>query len=119
MINMLMEVKKGRSRHDETVTTDAGFAVVDECEETKTRGEKAQITDDDIAAQAMIFFFAGFETLSTCMTFMAYELAMNIDIQQKLQQEIDETLAQCDGRITYEVLLKMKYLDMVVSGKTK
>lgn len=48
---------------------------------------------------------------------MAYELALNEDIQKKLQEEIDTTLMKCNGKITYDALIKMKYLDMVVSGK--
>ncbi|KAK5641808.1 hypothetical protein RI129_010355 [Pyrocoelia pectoralis] len=74
-----------------------------------------ELTDEDIVAQALIFFFAGFETTSTLMCFMAHELAVNPDVQKKLQNEIDEVLKRSDEKITYETLLSMKYLDMVVS----
>lgn len=72
---------------------------------------------DDLTAQALFFFFAGFETSSTMLCHMSNELAMNPDIQKRLQEEIDRTLKHCDGKITYEALVKMKYLDMVLSGK--
>lgn len=50
------------------------------------------------------------------MTFMAYELVKNPEIQRKLQQEIDEVNENLNGKsITYEVLQKMKYMDQVVS----
>lgn len=75
------------------------------------------LSDDDITAQALIFFFAGFDSISTAVCHMAYELALNEDIQKKLQEEIDTTLMKCNGKITYDALIKMKYLDMVVSGK--
>ncbi|KAJ8926643.1 hypothetical protein NQ314_020977 [Rhamnusium bicolor] len=74
-----------------------------------------ELTDLDITAQALIFFFAGFETVSTNMSFAAYELAANPDIQDKLRKEINATLEECGGQLTYEGLLKMKYLDMVIS----
>ncbi|KAK9752523.1 Cytochrome P450 [Popillia japonica] len=69
----------------------------------------------DIAAQAMIFFLAGFDSVSVLMSFMGYELVANPDIQTTLQKEIDDTLTECNGKLTYEALLKMKYMDMVIS----
>lgn len=68
----------------------------------------------DIAAQSFAFFFGGFETVSVTMCFSIYELTINPDIQKKLQQEIDDTKASCNGVMTYDVVKKMKYLDMVV-----
>lgn len=76
------------------------------------------ITNLDIAAQAVVFFFAGFETVATEASFMAYELAINPDIQTRLRDEIEETHRACGGKLTYEALMKMKYMDMVFSGRT-
>lgn len=49
------------------------------------------------------------------MSFMAYELALNPDVQQKLFQEIqamnDELYGEC---ISYEQIQAMKYMDQVV-----
>lgn len=50
------------------------------------------------------------------MSFAAYELAVNPDVQVKLQKEI-ESLIKENGKLDYDVIKKMKYLDMVVSGK--
>lgn len=44
-------------------------------------------------------------------------MVANEDIQKKLQREIDETMQDCNGKLTYESIFKMKYLDMVVSGE--
>lgn len=81
--------------------------------------ETQKLTDMDIAAQALVFFFAGFESVANEMCFMAHELAINVDVQEKLIDEIDETYEACQGQITYEALFKMKYLDMVVNGNLK
>lgn len=66
--------------------------------------------------QCFLFFLAGFDTTSTMLTFLTYELCVNPDIQQKLREEIIETHENLGGkRISYETLQKMKYLDQVVS----
>lgn len=72
-------------------------------------------SDDELVAQAFLFFVAGFETVSTCMTFAAYEIARHPDIQDKLKEEIDQAL-KTNVALTYEVISKMTYLDMFVSG---
>lgn len=64
-----------------------------------------------------MFFFAGFESTARSMSFIAYELAINPDIQDKLRQEIQEINEKCNNTVTYDLLMEMKYLDMVVSGK--
>nr|CAH7739960.1 unnamed protein product [Callosobruchus chinensis] len=79
------------------------------------KGKTKKITNQDIAAQAMLFFFGGFESVSSLMCFMTHELAENPDVQDRLRTEIRETLDSCNGTLTYEALLKMEYMDMVVS----
>ncbi|KAK5641584.1 hypothetical protein RI129_010131 [Pyrocoelia pectoralis] len=117
MIHLLMEARKGKLQHDhESEVIDTGFAVIEESSIGKEdKWKKIQLTDDDVAAQALIFFFAGFESVSTLMCFTVYEIAVNPFIQEKLQKEVDHVLKECNGKLTYEVLLKMEYLDMVVS----
>ncbi|KAK9873666.1 hypothetical protein WA026_023529 [Henosepilachna vigintioctopunctata] len=48
------------------------------------------------------------------MCFMAHELAVNVDVQMKLIQEIDENRNE-DGVLSYETIANLAYLDMVVS----
>jgi cytochrome P450 family 6 len=72
---------------------------------------------DVIAAQAFVFFIAGFETSSATMTFCLYEMAMQPDIQKRVRAEINTVLEKHDGNITYESISEMEYLDKVVSGK--
>lgn len=42
-------------------------------------------------AQGIIFIFAGYETTSSALSLLAYELATHPDVQQKLQEEIEAT----------------------------
>lgn len=81
---------------------------------------KANVTrkwnDDELVAQCFLFFIAGFESAATALTFAAYELLANPEVQQKLYEEIANVNDQLSGkRISYDVLRKMKYLDQVVS----
>ena len=73
---------------------------------------------NSLAAQAFVFYLGGFETSSTTMTFCLYELSLHQDIQDRLREEIDVVLQKHDGKITYEGIQGMEYLDKVVSGKT-
>lgn len=72
---------------------------------------------EQLAAQVMVFFLAGFDTSSTTMSFCLYELALNPEVQDKLRKEILEVLEQNDNEISYESIKEMKYLDMVLQGK--
>nr|XP_012216733.1 PREDICTED: cytochrome P450 6A1-like [Linepithema humile] len=71
------------------------------------------VTDMFIAAQAMVFFAAGFETSSTTMSNAMYELALNQVIQDKVREEIREVLSSADGVILYDDLKKLKYLNKI------
>lgn len=86
-------------------------------EQGNNKDKKLDITDEEIVAQAMIFFLGGFETVSTSLCFAVYELAIHEDIQKRLYQEIEEVWKETEGKPSFEDISKMKYLDMVISGK--
>nr|XP_026327064.1 cytochrome P450 9e2-like [Hyposmocoma kahamanoa] len=116
MIHLLMEAKKGKLTYDEKSShvKDAGFATVKE----SSVGQK-KITrvwsNDDLCAQAILFFAAGFESVSSTMSFLLYELAINPDKQKKLYQEIKENEVKNNGKFDYTSIQNMIYMDMVVS----
>ncbi|XP_026471516.1 probable cytochrome P450 6a20 [Ctenocephalides felis] len=83
-----------------------------------TNGDDSQtsLTMEEIAAQAFIFFLGGFETSSSAMSFCLFELALNPEIQTRARDEINRVTNKNSGKISYEALVEMVYLDMAISG---
>ncbi|KAB0800729.1 hypothetical protein PPYR_06468 [Photinus pyralis] len=73
------------------------------------------LTFDEAAAQAFIFFLAGFETTSATMSFAVFEMCVNLDIQERARQDVRSALRKYDNQLTYECLTEMPYLDTVIS----
>uniref|UniRef100_A0AAG5DMR6 Cytochrome P450 n=1 Tax=Anopheles atroparvus TaxID=41427 RepID=A0AAG5DMR6_ANOAO len=120
MIELLMQAKKGSLRHaqkaDEGKETPEGFATVDESQVGRRAHDRVW-TDSELIAQAFIFFFAGFETISWTLSFALYELAVAEDVQRRLHDEIRDTEDSLeDGKsLSYEQLQSLPYLDQVIS----
>nr|AVL92877.1 CYP450 [Locusta migratoria] len=103
MIHLLMQARRG-----ELSSQDAQKNGV-----VETKGR--QLSEDDIAAQAMLFFFGGFDTVATLLMFLGYLLATHEEVQQRLQQEVDQLMDQSGGQPSYEQVMGCQYLDMVIS----
>lgn len=50
------------------------------------------LSDQEIIAQSITFISAGYETTSSALCFTVYALATHLDVQRKLQHEIDASL---------------------------
>lgn len=108
MIHLLLQAKHKGRIYDEEFDNDKQ-------QEEEAVNRLAVFTDEDIISQCMLFFIAGFETVSTLFVYLAYELMLNQDVQAKLQAEIDEVLERIDTKLpSYDDIMGMKYLDMVV-----
>jgi len=70
-------------------------------------------------AQAFSFLVAGYETSASTLTFALYELALHPEIQQSVRAEILQVLSEHDGKLTYDGIHGMSYLDRVVSGEAR
>lgn len=96
----------------------SGTVELDDEWETIVKGDDSEklLTLNEMAAQVFIFFFAGFETSSSTLSFCLYELAKNHEIQRRIHDEIDRVLAQHNGQITYESVSTMTFLGATVDG---
>ncbi|KAF2888244.1 hypothetical protein ILUMI_17929, partial [Ignelater luminosus] len=81
----------------------------------KESENNVSLTDEQIAAEAFLFFIAGFETSATTLTFCFYELASNTNIQEELRNEIREVLGKYEGKLTYNAIMEMTYMDKCIS----
>lgn len=108
-LQLLIDARKGKSRA-EPEETNVGDAA------TENKSEEEIITDADIVSNILSFTFETFHSIPTLLSFAAHELSVNPDVQSRLREEIDETFERTEGNITYEDIIGMKYIDMVISG---
>ncbi|XP_037947261.1 probable cytochrome P450 6a23 [Teleopsis dalmanni] len=73
------------------------------------------ITFEELAAQAFVFFLAGFETSSTTMGFALYELAQAQQVQDKMRAEINQVLKKHNNEFSYECMQELKYVEKVIA----
>ena len=57
------------------------------------------IADDYLVATALVFFIAGYDNVSGVLSWICFELALNPEVQEKVQQEIDEAFDEMDGKL--------------------
>ena len=77
---------------DHMTSDDSGQAAGDETRQPDTIKQSdggRKLTDEEIVAHAVTFILAGYETTANTLAYTSYLLALNPDIQEKLQSEID------------------------------
>ncbi|XP_006266026.2 cytochrome P450 3A24-like [Alligator mississippiensis] len=118
--NVLKNIKEERQKNRNTDRVDFLQLMLDSQnpdDSSKPKEEKhayKTLTDTEILAQALVFILAGYETTSSTLSFISYNLATHPDVQQRLHEEIDAALPN-KARPTYEAVMQMEYLDMVVN----
>ncbi|XP_067675595.1 cytochrome P450 3A29-like [Haliotis asinina] len=71
------------------------------------------LSTEEVVAQCILFFVAGYETTGSSLSFISYNLAMHPDVQEKAYREIKEMLGNEEPN--YDNIGKLKYLDNVMT----
>lgn len=104
---------KMRTTHDAEYVTRSN--IIQLMMNIKDKEGPQNLNNDDIAAQAFILLFAGFESSSSTLSFAAHEIAANPEVQIRLRREIDEILEESNSEeVTYETINSLEYLDAVI-----
>jgi len=104
MVHLLMEAKRQFQLEQKDEIMSESFK------------DRAEFNDEDLLAQCILFFLVGFETMSVCLSYLSYELCMNPEVQSKLYEEIMSVEQELQGKpLNYNMLAKMKYMDLVIS----
>ena len=119
-LQLLMETSKDReSVSDAVPDSESHHALEDQVdmkkELTKTTKE---FNEDEIVANALLFFVAGYETTSNLLTSASLVLATHPEIQERLYQEVKAAFGEEKASINelpYEKLTSLKYLDAFIS----
>nr|AIL94155.1 cytochrome P450 CYP3027C1 [Tigriopus japonicus] len=89
--------------------------LVDEVIQTPESQAAKLLTKEHIIAQGAIFFLAGFETTASTLATLCYNLAIRPEIQDRLRDEINKVMDNHDGRIDYDSVHHMRYLEACIN----
>ncbi|MCJ8748304.1 hypothetical protein PDJAM_G00163250 [Pangasius djambal] len=96
----LQKIKSERVAKDHKKRVDLMQLMIDsqKSEKDDLNGKETNkgLNDHEILSQSMMFIFAGYETSSSTLSFLFYNLASNPETVKKLQEEIDETFSNKD-----------------------
>jgi len=82
----------------------------------KDEQQRRKLTDEEIIAQCILFYIAGYDPTSSALAWAARELAFNPAVQQRAQAEIDAKLAASNSdRVSFDMVNDMPYLDNILS----
>ena len=86
MLQLMIDASDGNDGADKSTEASAPSG----CPMHQANGTtKHKLTSQEIVDNSVVFLIAGFETTANSISYSSYYLALNPDIQKKLQSEID------------------------------
>ncbi|KAF7689171.1 cytochrome P450 3A30-like isoform X3 [Silurus meridionalis] len=111
----LQKIKSERVAQDHKKRVDIMQLMIDsQKSEDLSKETNKGLNDHEILSQSMMFIFAGYETSSSTLSFLFFNLASNPETMKKLQKEIDETFPN-QAVVDYDTVMNMDYLDAALN----
>jgi cytochrome P450 family 3 subfamily A len=109
----MLEAKMGEvlSNDKLAISSDMSNDSIVESREQTTK--RTNMTNDEVASNAVLFFDAGYETTSTALSYVMHILVNHQEIQEKIRQEVKE-LIEDEGKLDYNTVTKLKFMEQVV-----
>ena len=73
-----------------------------------------RLNDDEIKANCVLFYEAGYETTSTALGFTAHMLVNYPEIQEKVRDEVRQ-LYESEGKLDFNTVGKLQYMEWVLN----
>ncbi|XP_076464413.1 cytochrome P450 3A8-like [Babylonia areolata] len=86
--------------------------ITDFAENRDDNRSNRRMTKEEVMAQGFIVLVAGYETTSTTLQYLTYNLALHPHLQEKVFEEIKQHLG--DDKPTYESVSQLKYLEATI-----
>lgn len=120
VIQLMLQARKGqlqvKADENDFDKEMSNFAAHEEMDVSVKNDRMSHFSDMDWIAQGFLFFGAGFNTTTSLLQNVLYDLACNPEIESELITEIDNVKSKLGSEpVNYETLHKMKFLDMVIS----
>ncbi|KAI0644414.1 cytochrome P450 [Trametes meyenii] len=75
--------------------------------------QEDKLPEDELIGQVATLTFAAMDTTSNALSLTLWRLAQNVDVQNKLRQEILSAQEAAGGDIAYDDLVSLPYLDAI------
>ena len=113
LIDMMMDAIRGDVTED--LDDEDQFDRDAKIKSISSKAQKAALGEDEIVATAFVILVAGYDTTGSLLSYACYELAKNVEIQDRLRQEVESIMdGECND-LKFEDVQKMTYMDQVLN----
>lgn len=115
VLNLVHTVIEARTKDPSLVRSDFIQTVMEMMEQEKGQvNDGSKLSVEICAAQAFLFYLAGYESSASTTSFCIYELCKNPVWMERAREEVDALMLKRGGQIQYEDMTELKVLDMCI-----
>jgi len=121
LIDVLLEELNKSNKGEKADTTETNkdkdideFEANAAMDTSEVKGMSFEDEEIVLVANALIFFFAGFDTTSLGLGMACHKLCIYEDLQEAVHDEIMDVFGK-DGKVTFDKLAELKYMDRFIN----